>query len=400
MIEQDKKIILLGISGGIAAYKSLEILRKFIKNNFDVKVIMTENAAKFVAPLSFSTLSGYDCITDLFSGSEGKINHIELARQAELFVCVPATANIIGKLASGIADDALTTIATASTCPKILVPAMNINMWMSAVVQKNIKLLKEFGYHIINPIMGDLACGDKGLGRVEEPDKVVSFCMDIISSGKILTGKTILITAGRTEESIDPIRYISNRSSGKMGFALAKQAKEMGAKVILVRGVTSIDPPFADTCISVRSAQEMQIAVLNNYENADIIIKAAAVSDYRPEYTAPEKIKKVSEKITINLVRNPDILAELGKIKSENQYLVGFAAETENVLDFAKSKLKAKNLDLVIANDVSNKNIGFESNDNQIIWIDKKGEQKILPVMTKDMIAKEILMKIAGDLAL
>ncbi len=396
-LNNNKKVLLLGVSGGIAAYKSLEILRGFIKHDLDVYVIMTENAIKFVAPLSFSTLSGHAVITDLFR-EEGKIDHIELAKKASLFLCAPATANLLGKLAYGIADNALTTIALACTCPKIIAPAMNNNMWNNQAVKQNIGSLIKFGYEIISPKEGELACGDKGLGRMEEPEKIVSYCLDFFSSLESLAGKTVLITAGRTEEMIDPIRYISNHSSGKMGFALARQAKLMGAKVILICGKTSLQPPKADNCFYVQSAEEMYKAVFEHYESADIIIKAAAVSDYKPEKIFKEKIKKTQEKLILTLTKNPDILAELGKKKRSNQYLAGFAAETENLIEGANRKLKEKNLDLIIANDVSKKETGFESDYNQITLIDKNGEQKAYPILPKEKIAKEILIKIVNDL--
>lgn len=239
MSSGDKKLVLLGVSGGIALYKSLEILREFIKKGFDVQVVMTSNAAKFVTPLSFSALSGHSVITDIFS-SESGIQHIEIVKKSSLFLCAPATANLAGKLASGIADDALTTIALACTCPKVLVPAMNTDMWLNPIVQKNIEILCKSGYEVLPPVSGSLACGESGPGRMEEPENIISFCLDLLSPAKFFSGKTILITAGRTEEMIDSVRYISNRSSGKMGFAIARQAKTMGARVILIYGRTSL----------------------------------------------------------------------------------------------------------------------------------------------------------------
>ncbi|MBI5207378.1 MAG: bifunctional phosphopantothenoylcysteine decarboxylase/phosphopantothenate--cysteine ligase CoaBC [Candidatus Firestonebacteria bacterium] len=395
-VDNNKQIILLGVTGSIALYKSLEIVRRFIKKNINVQVVMTGNALKFVSPLSFSALSGNNVIIDIFT-SNGRIDHIDIAKKASIFLCAPATANLIGKLAAGIADDALTTMALVCTQFKVIAPAMNTAMWNNSIVKRNIKTLIQTGYEVISPCTGELACGEEGSGRMEEPENIVNYCYNLLSNSKKFYGKTILITAGRTEEMIDPVRYISNRSSGRMGYALAKRAKEMGARVILICGVTSVAPPLVDICINVHTAQEMYNTVIEHYKNADIIIKAAAVSDYRPESTHLQKIKK-EEKLTVNLIKNSDILAEVGKIKLPSQYLVGFAAETHDVINSAKIKLKEKKLDLIIANDVSVKDIGFDSNNNQITWIDKKGNCKSLPVLSKDEVAEEILNKICGDL--
>ena len=388
------KKIVLGVTGGIAAYKAAELVRELVRVEAEVYVVMTKGAQAFVTPLTFQTLSGNKVTTELFSlVEESEIGHIALADRAEVLVIAPATANIIGKIASGIADDMLTTIVMATKAPVLLAPAMNVHMWENAICQENIEKLRSRGYHFVDPESGELACGYEGKGRLAEVSAIVDEICSILSP-KDLTGETILITAGPTEEPIDPVRFITNRSSGKMGFALARAARRRGAKVILISGPAAIPPPQQVKCIGVRSAVQMQEAVLTNLETSSILLMAAAVSDYRPQQTASGKIKKSEAKIVLELERNPDILAEAGKRKGQ-RILVGFAAETENLLQNARGKLKEKNLDLIVANDVTLPGAGFKVNTNIVKILDRSGKVEELPLMTKEELADRILDRIA-----
>ncbi len=384
------KEILLGVTGGIAAYKSVLLLRKLTKAGANVNVIMTENAKQFVGPLTFQTLSGNPVTSDLFTLFKSKeIGHVALADRADLLVIAPATANIIGKIANGIGDDFLSTMVMATRVPVLFAPSMNVNMFHSPIVQENIKKLKQHGYHFIDPEEGELACKVEGKGKLADVDDILEeIC--ILLSQKDFRGKRILITAGPTVEDIDPVRFISNNSSGKMGYALAKTAIRRGAEVLLISGPTFLKRPYKSKFIQVRSAQEMYEAVMDNFKYYDIIIKCAAVADYKPAQKVEHKIKKSEKELYLKLTKNKDILKELGKYK-EDRIVVGFAAETENVIDNARKKLIEKNIDLMVVNDVLKKDIAFKSDYNQCTLIFKNGNYIELPRATKDEVADDIL---------
>jgi phosphopantothenoylcysteine decarboxylase/phosphopantothenate--cysteine ligase len=385
------KKVVLGVTGGIAAYKAAELVRLLVKEEADVRVVMTENAEKFVAPLTFQTLSGNPVVTDPFALLEdAQISHIALADFAELVVILPATANIIGKIANGIADDFLSTMVMATRAPVLFVPSMNVNMWENKALQKNIQILLERGYHLLEPGEGELACHWYGKGRLPELNEVVEKMEDLLSP-KDLKGEKILITGGPTQEPIDPVRFITNRSSGKMGYALAKMARRRGAEVILVSGPTSLPLPRRDMKgVWVRTAEEMRKAVFKNLEGSSVVIKAAAVSDFRPKVMSQKKIKKGDSNSTLTLERTKDILEELGKRKG-NRILVGFAAETENLMANAKKKLQEKNLDFIVVNDVAHPGSGFAGDTNQVKILYSSGQVKDLPLMTKEEVSQYIL---------
>ena len=385
--------IVLGVTGGIAAYKAAELVRELVRAEAKVHVVMTRSAQAFVTPLTFQTLSGNPVITELFSlVEESEIGHISLADKAEVLVIAPATANIIGKIAGGIADDMLTTIVMATRAPVLLAPAMNVHMWENASCQENIQKLRSRGFHFIDPESGELACGYEGKGRLAEVSAIVEEIRAILSP-QDFAREIVLITAGPTEEPIDPVRFITNRSSGKMGFALAHAALRRGAEVILISGPTALPPPPKVKFISVRSTAQMREAVFSDLENASILLMAAAVSDYRPRRAAPGKIKKSAAEMVLTLERNPDILAEAGKQK-DYRILVGFAAETENLLRNARRKLKEKNLDLIVANDVTLPGAGFEVDTNIVKFLDRSPKVEELPLMTKEELADRILDRI------
>jgi len=384
------KKIVLGVTGGIAAYKSAELVRELVRAKAQVWVIMTRNAREFVTPLTFQTLSGNPVSTDLFNLlGESEIGHISLADRADILVIVPATANIIGKIAGGIADDLLSTVVFATRAPVLLAPAMNVHMWENPICRDNIHKLRARGYHFIDPEAGELACGYEGKGRLAEIPAVVEEIRFVLSP-KDFVGETVLVTAGPTVEDLDPVRFLSNRSSGKMGYALAKAARRRGAEVILVNGPTSLPPPPKVRRISVRSALEMREAVFHHLEKASILLMAAAVSDYRPKQAAGHKVKKTSAPAALELERNPDILSEAGRSKG-NRLFVGFAAETQNLLKNAKEKLAQKNLDLIVANDVSQPGAGFRVDTNIAKIIDRSGRAEKLPLMSKEDLADRIL---------
>jgi phosphopantothenoylcysteine decarboxylase / phosphopantothenate---cysteine ligase len=389
---QNREII-VGITGGIAAYKSVELVRALTKKGASVHVVMTRNATEFVTPLTFQTISGHPVTQEVFQlWTGGKIGHIALADIADQMVIAPATANIIGKIANGIADDFLTTMVMATTVPVLFVPSMNTKMWESTIVQSNIEKLKSNGYEFMEPASGDLACGWQGKGRLPTVEDIVERMEDIFTQ-KDLLNERVLVTAGPTTEFIDPVRCITNRSSGKMGYAIAKIARRRGADVVLVSGSTALEPPRGDIrVINVTTAEEMRNAVLDEYERCSIIIKAAAVSDYRCKSESCEKIKKKEgqEEITLTLKKNPDILAELGQMGGE-RVLVGFAAETHYVEKHAYDKLRRKNLDLIVANDVTKAGIGFGSDNNEVTIIDSSGVSKHVPKLSKEEIAHIIL---------
>jgi phosphopantothenoylcysteine decarboxylase/phosphopantothenate--cysteine ligase len=387
------KKIVLGVTGGIAAYKAAELVRELVRAEAEVHVVMTWSAQAFVTPLTFQTLSGDKVVTELFSLiEESEIGHISLADRAEVLVIAPATANIIGKIASGIADDMLTTIVMATQAPVLLAPAMNVHMWENPLCQENIGRLRSRGYHFIDPESGELACGYEGKGRLAEIPAIVERIRAILSS-QDLKGESVLVTAGPTEEPIDPVRFISNRSSGKMGFALARAAARRGAEVLLVAGPCALPFPAGVRGIRVQTAAEMREAVLGNLERSSILIMASAVSDYRPKERFPEKIKKNSGSLVVDLELNPDILGEAGKRKGKC-FLVGFAAETENLLQNARRKLAEKNLDLIVANDVSQPGAGFQVDTNIAKFIEPGGLIDELPLMSKEELADRLFDRI------
>ena len=384
------KKIILGVTGGIAAYKSAELVRELVKSGAEVFVVMTRSARAFITPLTFQTLSGNKVTTELFSLiEESEIGHISLADRADLLVIAPATANTIGKIAGGIADDMLTTIVMATRAPVLLAPAMNVHMWENSICQENIQKLRGQGYRFIDPEAGELACGYEGKGRLAEIPAIVEEIRSILSP-KDFSGETLLVTAGPTEEPIDPVRFLSNRSSGKMGFALARAARLRGAQVILVSGPSALPAPSGIKFIPVRTAVEMRGAVLGNLAQASVLVMAAAVSDYRPRGTSPEKIKKSEAELTLPLELNPDILFEAGRQKGK-RLLIGFAAETENLLANAQKKLAEKNLDLIVANDVSLSGAGFAVDTNIVKLIDRSGKVEELPLMSKEGLADRVL---------
>jgi len=385
--------IVLGVTGGIAAYKAAELVRELVRAEAQVYVVMTKSAQAFITPLTFQTLSGHPVTTELFSLiEESEIGHISLADRAEVLVIAPATANIIGKIAGGIADDMLTTIVMATTAPVLLAPAMNVHMWENHFFQENMAKLCLRGYRFVDPESGGLACGYEGKGRLAEICTIVEEICTLLSP-QDFSRESILITAGPTEEPIDPVRFITNRSSGKMGFALARAACRRGAQVTLISGPTALREPPKVNYLRVRSAAQMQEAVLAHLEKASILLMAAAVSDYRPRQTAPGKIKKSEAKAILELERNPDILSAAGKRKGQ-RILVGFAAETENLLQNAQGKLKEKNLDLIVANDVTLPGAGFEVDTNIVKFLDRSGKVEELPLMTKEELAERILDRV------
>ena len=387
------KTIVLGVTGGIAVYKAVELLRLLTKAGAAVHVVMTRGATEFVTPLTFQTLSGHPVHTELFNLiSEQQIGHISLAERADLFLVAPATANVIGKLACGIADDLLTTTIMATRAPVLIAPAMNVNMYGNPIYRENEERLKRHGYLFVPPVSGMLACGWEGEGKLQAPEVILEEAVFALS-GKTLSGESILVTAGPTREEIDPVRYISNHSSGKMGYAIAREARLRGARVTLVTGPTAINPPFGVEVVRVESAQEMREAVMARYAECGVVIKAAAVADYRPRQRAAEKVKKVAAELAIELEKNPDILAELGGCK-EGRLLVGFAAETEDLVANASVKLDRKNLDLIVANDVSQEGAGFNVDTNIVKLLYRDGRVEELAIMGKDELAGVILDRV------
>ena len=368
--------VALGVGGGIAAYKAAEIVRLLQDRGVRVQVVMTNAAQEFVRPLTFAALSGEKVITDLFgSGAEtpnidSAVEHISVAQSIDALVVVPATADLLGKFANGLANDFLTTLFLATTAPVVIAPAMNVNMWENAATQANLRTLRERGIRIVEPDSGYLACGMMGPGRLAANEAIVTAVLEALGAGQELAGETVLVTAGPTREPIDPVRYIGNRSSGKMGYAIAEAALRRGARVILVSGPTSLKPPSAAEVVNVQTAQQMRDAVLAHASEASIIIKAAAVADYRPKEAAGQKIKRqAGALLALELEGTTDILAELGKRKSARQLLIGFAAETQNVLENAREKLLTKSLDAIVVNDVSQPGIGFDSERNAVTII-------------------------------
>ena len=387
------KHIIVAVSAGIAAYKAIEVVSRLRKKGAEVKVVMTQNATHIASPLTFGEISGHPVALDMFEQvHQWDVEHIALATWTDAYVVVPATANVIGKIYAGIADDMLTTTIMATTAPKYLCPAMNTEMYNNLITQRNLEGLRSLGYHIMDPAEGWLACGITGVGRLPEPEAIVDWLEAKMCSTNELEGTTILVTAGGTQESIDPVRYIGNRSSGKMGYAIAEQAARMGAKVILVSAPTSLPIPNGVDFISVDSAVSMQEAVEARYNDVNVVIMAAAVSDFRVLHKAEQKIKKM-ESMTIELVKNPDILQGLGSKKS-HQILVGFAAETEHVIKYGQDKVAKKNLDMLVANDVSKSNAGFNVDTNEGYFLYPDKEPKEMPNMKKSDLARHILREV------
>jgi len=389
----DNKTIVLGVTGGIAAYKAVELLRLLTKSGATVQVIMTRSATEFVTPLTFQALSGNPVHTDLFNlFQEQEIGHISLADRADLLLIAPATANIIGKIAGGLADDLLTTTVMATKAPVLLAPAMNVNMYENPIYRDNENRLRRLGYHFIDAESGSLACGWSGSGRLARPELIFEEVCHLLSP-KDLAGETVLITAGPTREELDPVRYLTNHSSGKMGYELARAARNRGAQVLLISGPTALAPPSGVELIQVTTAQQMYAEVMERAHGCSIIIKAAAVADYRPAQRSNGKLKKQGEHLTIDLEKNPDILAELGKQK-KNFILVGFAAETADLKANAAAKLKAKNLDMIVANDVTQEGAGFNVTTNIVRLLYSDGREESLELMPKELLADIILDRI------
>ncbi|NLX91197.1 MAG: bifunctional phosphopantothenoylcysteine decarboxylase/phosphopantothenate--cysteine ligase CoaBC [Firmicutes bacterium] len=390
------KAILLGVSGGIAAYKSAELARLFVREGCSVQVIMTRAAKKFISPLTMHGLTGRPVFSSLFNDSYRTATaHIQLAREPDLVIVAPATANILGKIRAGIADDLLSTVLTAvelGKCPVILAPSMNTTMLENPAVKENIRVLEERGFFIADPGKGDLACGETGKGRMVEPFELLEMARKILIGGKDYQNVTVLISAGPTREALDPVRFITNHSSGKMGYALARAARERGANVILVSGPTALEPPAGVIFLPVVSAEEMYAVMLDRLQEADVVIKAAAVADYRPVEVSRQKIKKAGE-MQLKLVRNPDILKEIAKKKTK-QFLVGFAAETENLLENAARKMEEKNLDMIVANDLGEEGAGFQVDTNIVRLLYRGGVVEEVPLMTKLRLSHLILDRI------
>ena len=392
------KCVVLGVTGSIAAYKIANLASALKKLHADVNVIMTRNATNFINPITFETLTGNKCLVDTFDRNfQYNVEHVSLAKKADIFMVAPASANVIGKIAGGIADDMLTTTIMAAKCPKLISPAMNTNMYENPIVQDNIKKLEHYGYEIINPASGYLACGDTGAGKMPEPDTLLAYILRTISHEKDLEGKKVLVTAGPTQEAIDPVRYITNHSTGKMGYAIAKNCMLRGAKVTLVTGKVAIEPPMFVDVIPVVSAADMAEAVKKAAQEQDIIIKTAAVADYRPANPATEKIKKKEGDSSIQLERTEDILSYLGAHKREGQYICGFSMETENMLENSRAKLIKKNVDMIIANNLKVSGAGFGT-DTNIVTIITEDDNKELKLMSKDDVAEFIVTEIRNRL--
>lgn len=388
------KTVVLGVTGGIAAYKSAALTSLLVKAGAQVQVIMTEHARQFIAPLTFESLTGRRCLTDTFDRNhEYSTEHVELAKEADVVMIAPATANIIAKIAHGMADDMLTTTVLACDCPKIVAPAMNTRMYENPVTQDNMRKLEEYGMTIAHPTSGHLACGDIGKGKMLEPEELFQYILMACAFEKDMAGKHVLVTAGATQEALDPVRYITNHSSGKMGYSLAKISALRGAEVVLVSGHTALAAPLFAERVSVTSAEDMFRAVTERSEWADIIIKAAAVADYRPAAVSSEKIKKSDDQMSIGLERTQDILGYLGAHKRDGQFLCGFAMETQDLLENASQKLKKKNADMIVANNLKVTGAGFAGDTNVVTLITKNGAEE-QELMSKEEVAGVILDKI------
>lgn len=391
------KNVVIGVSGGIAVYKALDVVSKLKKHDINVHVIMTKSAQEFVTPLSFQSLSQNMVVKDMFEEPKAfEIQHISLAKKADLLVVVPATANIIGKVANGIADDMLSTTIMATRAKVIFAPAMNTNMYTNPIVQDNISKLKGLGYEFINPASGRLACGDVGDGKLADTEAIVDYILSSLHEPKDLVGKKVLVTAGPTRANLDPVRFISNKSTGKMGYAIATEARDRGAEVVLVSGPSSEKAPVGIKFVSVETNEEMLKAVLAEYETSDIVVKSAAVADYKPKDYSKQKIKKGPGNLVIELTRDSDILKTLGENK-KHQILVGFAAESNDVLENAHKKLEGKNLDYIVANNITEKDAGFGTDTNRVTIIKRDGSSKSLDNMSKRLVGHELFNMILGN---
>jgi phosphopantothenoylcysteine decarboxylase/phosphopantothenate--cysteine ligase len=393
MMLKDKKII-LGITGGIAAYKACDITRRLKKLGAEVVVVMSENAKKFITPLTLETLSENEVVTEMFPKRRFVgVRHVDLAGWADLILIAPATANVVGKIRSGIADDILTTIVISSKAPVLIAPAMNVNMYENPIFQENLSYLEKLGYRFVEPEVGELASGIVAKGRLAEPKAIVAEAVKLLSREEDLKGKSILVTAGRTEEPLDPVRYLSNRSSGKMGYAIACEACQRGARVTLISGPSSLPPPSGLSFVQVKTAREMLAAVRSAFRKADALIMTAAVSDFSPSAVSKEKIKRGEEEILLRLKPTADILKEMGRKKKE-KVVVGFSLETEDEIKNAKKKMAEKNLDLIVVNNPNVSGAGFEVDTNQVVLIDKRGRTEKLPLLSKEEVATKILDKV------
>lgn len=393
----NKKNVVIGVTGGIAAYKALDVVSKLKKKDINVDVIMTKSACEFVTPLSFQSLSQNAVIKDMFDEPKVfEIQHISLAKKADVLLVVPATANIIGKVANGIADDMLSTTIMATNAKVIFAPAMNTNMYNNPIVQENIRKLKNYGYNFIDPSSGRLACGDVGAGKLADTEDIVEVVLSELYEPKDLLGKKVLVTAGPTRANLDPVRFLTNKSTGKMGYAIAEEARDRGAEVILVSGPTNIKPPLGVRVINVETNEEMLNAVKSEFDSCDIVVKSAAVSDYKPKFYSDKKIKKGSDNLNMEFVRDNDILKELGTLK-KHQILVGFAAESNDVIENAHIKLKKKNLDYIVANDITESDAGFGTDTNRVTIINRDGKEISLDNMSKRLVGYELFNMILDN---
>ena len=388
------KTVLLGVTGSIAAYKIASLASALVKLHADVNVIMTKNATNFINPITFETLTGNKCLVDTFDRNfQFNVEHVALAKRADIFLVAPASANVIGKIAGGIADDMLTTTIMACKAPKLISPAMNTNMFENPIVQDNLKKLQNFGYEVIQPASGYLACGDTGAGKMPEPETLLAYILRTIACEKDMVGKKVLVTAGPTQEPVDPVRFITNHSTGKMGYAIAENCMRRGAEVTLVSGPVQIAPPLCVRVIPVVTAADMAVAVKECYQEQDIIIKTAAVADYRPAHPADEKVKKKDDKSVMELERTEDILAYLGAHRKDGQFICGFSMETENMLENSRAKLAKKNVDMIVANNLKVAGAGFGT-DTNVVTIITKDDCRQLELMSKAEVAASIVDEI------
>lgn len=392
------KHIVLGVTGSIAAYKIASLASMLVKQKADVTVIMTPNATNFINPITFESLTGHKCLVDTFDRNfEFQVEHVSLAKQTDVFLVAPASANVIAKAAHGIADDMLTTTLLACTCPKLFAPAMNTRMYLNPVVQDNIKTLSHYGMEVIVPARGYLACGDTGEGKMPEPEILFEYIVKALTP-KDMAGKKVLVTAGPTQEKIDPVRFISNHSTGKMGYAVARAAMMRGAEVTLVSGKCDLQPPIGVRIVPVVSAADMAQAVKEAAPEQDMIIKAAAVADYRPRVTADEKLKKKDEEMSVELERTEDILAYLGEHRREGQFLCGFSMETEQLVENSRAKLEKKHVDMIVANNLKQEGAGFGT-DTNVVTLITKDETAKLPMMSKEEVADRLLDRILREMS-
>ncbi len=390
------KTVLLGVTGSIAAYKIASLASMLVKQGAKVQVLMTENATNFITPITFETLTGRKCLVDTFDRNfEFSVEHVSIAKAADVVMIAPASANVIAKLAHGLADDMLTTTVLACRCKKIIAPAMNTNMYENPIVQDNLKVCERYGMEVIAPATGYLACGDTGAGKMPEPEVLFEYIVREIAFGKDLAGKRVLVTAGPTRESIDPVRFITNRSTGKMGYAVARAAAYRGARVTLVTGPVNLKPPMFVDVVPVESAREMFEAVTSRSGEMDMIVKSAAVADYRPGTVGAEKIKKSDGDMSIALERTDDILGWLGSHRREGQILCGFSMETQNMLENSAAKLEKKHVDMIVANNLKVSGAGFGTDTNVVTFITKDGAEE-LPILTKDEVAHRLLDRLMG----